>query len=198
MVGRISAIYFQTYKLAFDQARAAERAYQYERNTDTTFIDFGYCDSLKKGLMAAAGLMLGLNQIEKAYLDNNDRELEIEKTISLLQLMTAEEFATLKETKKCTFHLSRELFNKDFPRHYCRKIKTIAISIPAVIAPYQNVYATLRQTVNRVLLRPDEDGKEYLRTGKSEGGRGTRYAPVGGSSRKSQSPRVSMTAACSS
>ena len=52
MAGRLSTVYFQTYKLALDVARSAERAYQYERNTDDTFITFGYWDSLKKGLLA--------------------------------------------------------------------------------------------------------------------------------------------------
>jgi multidrug efflux pump subunit AcrA (membrane-fusion protein) len=85
MMGRISTVYFQTYKLAFNLAQSAERAYQYELNTNDTFISFGYWDSLKKGLLSGEGLMLSLDQLEKAYTDNHARELEIEKTISLLQ-----------------------------------------------------------------------------------------------------------------
>ena len=175
MVGRISSVYFQTYKIAFDLAQTAEKAYQYERNTDKTLITFGYWDSLKKGLLAGEGLMFGLNQLEKAYMDDNERPLEIEKTISLnqLDLFSGNPEKTtlngLKKNGKCTFHLTERLFDQDFPGHYCRKIKSIAITIPAVVGPYQNVQATLKQTLNRVLLKPDPAGVDYLLNGKSNG-----------------------------
>jgi hypothetical protein len=46
MKGEIQGTYHQAYKLAFDMARRAERAYQFERlEPDTRFIEFGYWDS---------------------------------------------------------------------------------------------------------------------------------------------------------
>jgi hypothetical protein len=178
MVGRISSVYFQTYKIAFDLAQSAEKAYQYERNTDETLITFGYWDSLKKGLLAGEGLMLGLNQLEKAYMDDNERTLEIEKIISLNQLdvfngkaagTTIDGFKKTTDGKS-TFNLSEKLFDQDFPGHYCRKIKSITITIPAVVGPYQNVQATLRQTINRVLLKPDPKGVAFLTSKSKDGG----------------------------
>ena len=38
--------------MAYDLAKSAEKAYQYERNTEDTYINFGHWDSLKKGLLA--------------------------------------------------------------------------------------------------------------------------------------------------
>ena len=86
MATRLSVLYFQTYQLALDLSRSVQRAYQYELNSDTSFVNFGYWDGGRRGLLAGEGLMLALNQMEKAYLDGNGRTLEIEKTVSLLQL----------------------------------------------------------------------------------------------------------------
>ena len=161
MIGRVSILYFQTYKIALDMAMAAQSAYQYELNKDDSYIKFNYWDSLKKGLLAGESLMLGLNQLEKAYIERNVRRLEIEKDISLLQLKP-EAFIDLINTGECQFELTELLFARDFPRHYCRTIQSVSISIPAVIGPYQTLRATLTQTGHKTLLKPKIKGVEYL------------------------------------
>lgn len=107
--------------------------------------------------------MLGLNQLEAAYLEGNVRRLEIEKTIPLSALGSAlEELKADNSTGKCTFSLDEKLFDRDFPGHYCRQIKTISISIPAVVGPYQNINATLTQTSNKTLIKEDVNALKYL------------------------------------
>ena len=84
LVGRISSVYFQTYHLAVGLAQAAEKTYRFERNKldkDDQIITSGYWDSLKEGLLAGEALMLSLNHLEKAYMDDDERPMEIEKTI---------------------------------------------------------------------------------------------------------------------
>lgn len=161
MVGCLSKLYFQTYKIALDMAYSAQKAYQYELNKDETYIQSTYWDSNKKGLLAGESLMLGLNQLEKAYLDGNERRLEIEKTISLRQL-DPDAFFKLKTEGKCEFDFDEKLFALDFPTNYCRQIKTISVSIPAVVGPYQNINATLTQTSNKVLIEKDANAVEWL------------------------------------
>ncbi|HZR42457.1 MAG TPA: hypothetical protein VFB12_20210 [Ktedonobacteraceae bacterium] len=163
-VNRLSVLYFQTFKLALDMALVVQKAYQYELNRDDTYISFDYWDNLRQGLLAGEGLMLGLNQLEKAYIEGNVRRLEIEKTISLLQL-APQAFLDLKTSGKCQFQLSESLFDYDFPGHYCRQIKSIALTIPAVVGPYQNIHATLTQLSDRVLVQPNEAGVNYLLNG---------------------------------
>ena len=52
MSGQISGVYFQAYQLAYDVAKRAEQAYRHELGIDDAdFIQFGYWDSLKKGLL---------------------------------------------------------------------------------------------------------------------------------------------------
>ncbi|MBT9313998.1 Tc toxin subunit A-related protein [Leptothoe spongobia] len=167
MVGRLSSLYFQTYKVALEMANAAQKAYQYELRTDNTYIQPTHWDSQKKGLLAGESLMLGLNQLEKAYLDSNERTLEIEKTISLRQLNPLA-FLKLIQEGNCNFNFDEKLFALDFPSHYCRQIKTISVSIPAVVGPYQNINATLTQTGDKVLIKPDPKALQWLLTGDGE------------------------------
>jgi hypothetical protein len=161
MAGRLSTVYFQTYSLAFALARSAERAWQFELGSSQTFVNFGYWDSLRKGLLAGEGLMLALSQMEKAYLDGTPRPLEIEKTVSLLQL-NPRALLDLVRTGECLFELPEKLFDLDFPGHYLRNLKSVSISIPAVLGPYQNVHATLTQLSSQVVLRPDAAAVKYL------------------------------------
>lgn len=161
MLARVSSLYFQTYKLALDLALKAQRAYQYETASNDSFINFGYWDSLKKGLLAGEGLMNSLQQMDSAFMSNDSRSLEIEKTVSLLQINPIA-LMELKNTGKCIFNLDEELYDYDFPGHYCRQIKSISISIPAVVGPYQNVNAMLTQISNAVILDTDEDAVEYM------------------------------------
>ena len=59
--GDASDLYFQAYKVAFDAAQQAERALRFERgDPSSSFIEFSYWDSLKKGLFAGERLLLDL------------------------------------------------------------------------------------------------------------------------------------------
>ncbi|WP_424101162.1 LamG-like jellyroll fold domain-containing protein [Moorena producens] len=163
MLGRLSGLYFQTYKIALEMAYSAQKAYQYELNQDDIYIEPIHWDGNKKGLLAGESLMLELNQLEKAYLDENERRLEIEKIVSLRQF-DPQAFLDLKTTGECQFSFDEKLFALDFPSHYCRQIKTIELSIPAVVGPYQNINATLSQEGDKVLIKPDTNAVKWLLT----------------------------------
>ncbi|MEM8545272.1 MAG: hypothetical protein AAGF66_14935, partial [Cyanobacteria bacterium P01_H01_bin.119] len=161
MSSRLSGLYFQTYKLAYDLAKQAERAYQFEFGATDTYISFGHWDSRRKGLLAGEALLLDLNRLEKSALDQDSRYLEITKPISLLRLDPLA-LIDLKTTGRCQFSLGELLFDRDFPGHYFRIIKAVSLSIPAVVGPYQTVKATLTQTGHKTLLAPDIEGVNYL------------------------------------
>jgi len=174
-VSQLSSVFFQSYKLAQQTTLAAEKAYQFELNREDTFISVEHWNSLKKGLLSGESLLLDIGHLEKAYIHNHERLLEIEKVISLkqLSLLNKEKFGEVKGfeneviVKEITFFFKEALFNLDFPKHYNRRIKSISITIPAVVGPYQNIYATLHQTKNTIYPKPgmesDSDGvmKDY-------------------------------------
>jgi hypothetical protein len=168
MITKISTVYFQAYQLAFDMAKKAEKCYRYELGLQTSsFVQFGYWDSLKKGLMAGESLMNDLRRLEAAYLDKNKREFEITKNISLAQIAPWSLIA-LRETGKCTLKLPEWLFDMDYPGHYMRRIKSVSVSIPCVAGPYTSVNCTLSLTRNETRMDSTLAGGLYPRVDEND------------------------------
>ena len=69
-VDQVSELYFTAYQLAYDTAKRAEQAYRFELGVDTSsFVRFGYWDSLHKGLLAGERLAADLKRMEMSYLE---------------------------------------------------------------------------------------------------------------------------------
>jgi len=143
MSGQLSSLYFQSYQLAYATAKRVERAYRFERGiTDSGYIQFGHWDSLRKGLMAGERLHLDLKRLEMAQLDQNGREHELTKHVSLA-LHDPRALIALKETGQCTFELPEAVFDLDHPGHYMRRLKSMSVTIPCVVGPYTGINAKL-------------------------------------------------------
>lgn len=156
MVTQISGIYFQTYQMAYDLAKKAEKSYQFELGIfDSNIIKFGNWDGLKKGLQSGEKLQFDLRRLEVAFLENNKREFEITKHISLRRLNP---LALLKlrtkenDSYKCEFNLPEWLFDIDCPGHYKRRIKTVGLSIPCVTGPYTSVNCKLELVSSKIRI----------------------------------------------
>jgi hypothetical protein len=157
-VGQISGVYFQSYKLAYDLAKRAERCFRFELGLqDSSYISFGYWDSLKKGLLSGEKLQYDLRRLESAYLEQNRRELELTKHVSLL-LLDPLALVQLRETGRCFFNLPEELFDLDYPGHYFRRIKSISLTLPCVTGPYTTIACTLRLLKNSIRINTAKDG----------------------------------------
>jgi len=159
MTNQISNLYLQSYKMAYDLATRAEAGYRFERGLATSnYIQFGYWDSLKKGLLAGEGLYADLKRLEIAYLETDVREYEISKSISLI-LFDPWALINLKETGQCVVNLPEAFFDMDYPGHYFRRIKTVSLTIPCVTGPYTNVNCTL--TLQNSKIRVDASPSDY-------------------------------------
>lgn len=162
MISRVSSLYFQGYQLAYDVAKRAERAYRFELALDdSNFIQFGYWDSLKKGLLAGERLHQDLKRMEVTYLDLNRREYELTKHVSVL-MYDPLKLVALKESGQCVLDLTEALFDLDYPGHYMRRIKSVSMTIPCVTGPYMGVNCTL------TLVRSSIRKSNVLRGGKYE------------------------------
>jgi hypothetical protein len=150
MLAKTSAVYFQAYQLAFTVAKRAEQCFRRELGLeDSSFIQFGYWDSLKKGLCAADSLLHDLRRMEAAYLSQNTRELEITKQASLLSL-DPYALVKLRSTGECTVTLPELWYDLETPGHYMRRLKTVAVSVPCVTGPYVGVSLTATLLDNHV------------------------------------------------
>ncbi|MFX1575290.1 MAG: neuraminidase-like domain-containing protein [Promethearchaeota archaeon] len=170
MVSQISTVYFQSYQLAYEMAKKAEKAYQFELgqpSSSSSFIQFGYWDNLKKGLLAGEKLYYDLNRLEMAYIDRNEREYEITKTISLSAIEPLALFA-LREKGICSFRLGEEIFDYDYPGHYMRRIKTLSLTIPCTKPPNTNINCTLTLNGNTIRIKDTLNDGSYLKTDHGE------------------------------
>lgn len=150
--GQLFAVYKQSYNLAYEMARQAEQAYRLEMGTElTSFVQYGYWENSRQGLVAGDRLQVALRQLEKAYLQENRRELELSRSISLARLNPLA-LIQLRETGKCDLSLPEALFDLDFRGHYFRRIKAVRLSIPCIAGPYTAVSCTVRLLQNSVRI----------------------------------------------
>ena len=160
MVSQTSAIYFQSYKLAYDLAKRCEKAYQRESGEySSTYIAYGYFDSMKKGLLSGERLHHDLQRMEFDYLNNNRREYELIRHVSLVQLDPSALIA-LRETGECFISLPEMLFDFDYPGHYFRRIKSVSLTIPSITGPYTNLSSTLTLQSDKVRIVAKKDAGE--------------------------------------
>jgi Tc toxin complex TcA C-terminal TcB-binding domain/Protein of unknown function (DUF2934) len=157
-----AALYWKLYELTLESAREAERAFNFERGYTTRyFIPEESWDDLHEGLMAGDRLDVALRHMEKAYLDENVREYELTKHISL-RLHFPIEFLRLRSTGRCEIEIPEWMFDVDAPGMYMRRIKSVALTIPCVTGPYTGVHCrlTLIDSTTRTdpTLRPPPHG----------------------------------------
>ena len=169
MQGEISRLYYEYYRFAFDTARKAERTMKQELmrpelDDAEDFVKFNYWDGGRKGLLSGEALYLDVKRMEMAYHDNNKRELELTRHVSLRQLNPLA-LLTLKATGTCQVTVPEWLYDLDCPGHYMRRIKSVALSIPSVVGPYTSVNCTLSLLKSSLRKSPivGEDG--YARQG---------------------------------
>jgi hypothetical protein len=168
MQGEISRLYYEYYRFAFDTARKAERTMKQEvmrpELDAQDFVKFNYWDGGRKGLLSGEALHLDLKRMEMAYHENNKRELELTRHVSLRQVNPLA-LLTLKATGTCQVTIPEALYDRDCPGHFMRRIKSVAVSIPSVVGPYTNVHCTLSLLRSTVRTSPIPMDNEYVRQG---------------------------------
>ncbi|KYF55782.1 hypothetical protein BE08_14620 [Sorangium cellulosum] len=165
MVRELSRTYQQVYKLAYDVAKSAERTFQFELGLEgTSFIQFGYFDSLRQGLLAGEKLVLDLKRMEVAYLERNRREFEIQKPISLAAVNPAA-LQDLREKGACEFELPEVLFDLDHPGQYFRRVRAVRLTIPCVTGPHTSVSAKLTLLGSAIRKQSTANPAAYAYTG---------------------------------
>jgi hypothetical protein len=147
-----AALHYQMYELALHTARQAQKAFNYERGyTDKKFVPSEAWNNLHEGLMAGERLSLALRRMEKAYLDENIREYELTKQISV-RLHFPLAFLHLRATGYCELDIPEWMFDQDYPGHYMRRIKSVTLTLPCSPWKYSGVHCrlTLLRSTTRV------------------------------------------------
>ena len=166
-ITQLSALHFQAYQLAFDVAKQAEQTYRRELvQHDRTFVQFGHWDSLRKGLLAGERLQFDIQRMRTAYLENDRREYELTKNVSLAELDPVA-LVKLRETGQCFLNIPEVVFDVDHPGQYLRRIKSVSLSVPAVTGP--NTTLGMKLTLLSSSIRESSSvGAAYPRTGPTD------------------------------
>lgn len=154
--GRLSTLVSQSYQLAMSIAQEAQWAFQWERGVTTEVIKPHAITSMRDGLLAGQELALALTRLDAAYHAAGQKELHFEKTLSLdtiavdtkLRELVCKDWKVWHPLKEgsLVFHLAEELFSGDGAGSAYRRIRSIAVTLPAVVGPFQSINAILTQT----------------------------------------------------
>ena len=156
-------VYRQSYIMALEISQLAQNGYHFERPDDNTiFIQPGYWESSRAGLLAGEKLLMSLLAMEKSYIETNHREFEIDQAFSLTQIDPAA-LLMLKQKGECTFEISEVFYDLFYPGQYRRKIRSVRLTIPSVTGPYTNVSATLTMTGSQIRMEP-KSGSDELKS----------------------------------
>jgi hypothetical protein len=168
---QLSNLYYQTYTSTYDVAKKAEMAFRYERGISDSgspppFIRFGYWEPRNDGLLSGERLYCSLKELETAYQETRGHDFEITKHVSLRSINPLALFA-LRGSAKAEFAVPEVLFDMDFPGHYARRVKTVALTIRLRSSAdsdnqpdyYTQVNCTLRLTANKFRTSPFVRGR---------------------------------------
>lgn len=164
MDGQIRQLFYQTYLLANELAKKAQKVYRFERSADTVeYVGQGNWDSSRDGLLSGENLYLALKRMEAAYIEKRGHDFEITKNVSVRQVQPLALF-TLRETGIAEFSLPEVLFDFDFPGHYFRRIKTVNVTIASSSDLSAGINTTLTLLEHRYRIRARaSSGQDYPR-----------------------------------
>lgn len=151
--GATRKLFQQTYLIALEVARAAETAYAFEYGPKyKRSLTSAHWDETRDGLLAGHSLGLELRRIEHKVLNQAAHDHELSKNISLKQIAPWA-LLRLRQSGVTEFTLPEVLFDMDFPGHYCRRIKSVSLSIPCILGPYTTPSCSLTLLEHRYRMK---------------------------------------------
>ncbi|KAH0559053.1 hypothetical protein GP486_004352 [Trichoglossum hirsutum] len=159
---QLSSLFYDTYTVTYDLAKKTEMAFRYERGLPDSkdpppFIKFGYWEPGKDGLLSAERLFLSLKDLEAAHHNTRGHDFEVTKHVSL-RAINPIALLKLRGDANAEFAVPEILFDMDFPGHYGRRLKSVALTVRCKTVPqdpyYANVNCTLRLTSHKFRNSP--------------------------------------------
>ncbi|QMU63857.1 MAG: hypothetical protein GKR88_05830 [Flavobacteriaceae bacterium] len=171
IVGRLSSLYYQLYDATLPICIMCKEALIKETSTDkaTSAFTTPAWNDLYQGLLAGESLQLELQKLDRLWLEESKRGLEATKTVSVDQICRSNDTTLVAEIQKlingeeltpieglelalstdenpiftATITLNLLSLGSSYNTTGNRVIKNVAISLPALLGPYQDVEATL-------------------------------------------------------
>ncbi|GAB6058047.1 Tc toxin subunit A-related protein [Desulfonatronum parangueonense] len=151
MIGVLQDSYRSVMQHAVTTARLAQHALEFERQQPITVIQGDYWSideatlseaQRASGLLGAERLLADMSKLDEWKIRTDRRRLELSKTISLAQALPSA-LMHLRESGAITFNTLQEWFDWDFPGHYMRLVKSVKVTVIALVPPVDGIHATL-------------------------------------------------------
>ncbi|MCP9266966.1 neuraminidase-like domain-containing protein [Xenorhabdus sp. XENO-1] len=183
MRGKLSAIYYQFFDLTQSFCLMAQEALRRElTDNGVTFIRGGVWNGTTAGLMAGETLLLNLAEMEKAWLERDERALEVTRTVSLTQVyqtlssdsfnlaekltqflrdgrgsagITGNELKLNSGQMEASVRLSDLNIFSDYAESLgrTRQLKQVSVTLPTLVGPYEDIRAVLNYGGSVVMPR---------------------------------------------
>ncbi|MFT7189960.1 MAG: hypothetical protein ACI9AQ_000515 [Dinoroseobacter sp.] len=175
--GQLSTLVNTAYQQAVKLAEDAQWAYRWETNASDSFIKSHVLTGPKAHFLAGQNLLMDLGRLQAAYLDAAQSHYQIERSVSLVTVLADKSLAkavfkdqdwtALRDGDTGTalsFSLPEAVFAGDGADGRFRRIRSISVTLPAVVGPYQSINAVLTQTRYQ---RKTADGADMVQSGQS-------------------------------
>lgn len=167
MVRVLSRDYRALMQIAACVAKMAQRALEFERQEAVQFISGDYWNIAQGvlkapalteqqrslGLLGAERLLTDLTRLDAYKLTTERRRLQLTKTFSLARMMPTE-MVQFRDTGTITFNTLFDWFDEGFQGHFLRLIKSVRVSILAIVPPIDGIHAMLHNTGESSVVVP--------------------------------------------
>jgi hypothetical protein len=109
----------------------------------------------RRGLTGSARLLQDIVRLDQHAFDTDRRKLHLTHTIPVSQV-AAFELEQFRETGVLTFATPQSLFDRDFPGHYLRLVRSLSVSVIALLPAGRGLRATMTASgVSRAVVFRD-------------------------------------------
>ena len=157
-------------------AQMAQRALEFERQQVVNIIVGNYWNvatgvlrsadltdqQRSLGLMGAEQLLTDLTKLDAFKLATERRRQQITKMISLARMMPTD-LATFRQTGMMTFNTLMEWFDDDFQGHYLQLIKSVKVTVVAIVPPIDGIHAMLHNTGESSVVVTEDGGLTFVK-----------------------------------
>lgn len=176
MVRVLSRDYRTLMQIATCVARMAQRALEFERQEPVRIIVDDYWnigagvlgapdltqEQRSLGLLGAERLLTDLTKLDAFKLATERRRQQISKTISLARMMPVE-LVEFRRSGTITFNALMDWFDDDFQGHYLRLIKSVKVSVLAIVPPIDGIHAALQNTGESSVVVSEDGGLTFVK-----------------------------------
>lgn len=114
------------------------------------------------GLLGAERLLTDLTKLDAFKLATDQRRQQLSKTISLARMIPTE-LVGFRQSGTLTFNTLLTWFDDDVLGHYLRLIKSVKVTVLAIVPPVDGIHATLHNSGESSVVVKENGGRTFIK-----------------------------------